>query len=169
MASTGNGVPPGQNMAVPPVPNQNPAKNTFSRIQGAVSSPNGAHGMSPSQPHYQGPPNSVPRAPLPPPLHAVPSHTLPSHPQQVNISNSNPSPVQRAGSLPVGSVSTPGSAAGSTPRDWKPDSRYQGLQAQVDSADPAVLRQVLRDNWDKCFVGSEYHTSFVVSPPACIF
>lgn len=40
---------------------------------------------------------------------------------------------------------------------------YLTMVKYVREARPAVVRQVLRDNWDWCFMGSEYHMAFLVS------
>jgi hypothetical protein len=41
--------------------------------------------------------------------------------------------------------------------------QYVTMAKCIKEARPAVVRQVLRDNWDRCFLGSEYHMAFLVS------
>lgn len=40
---------------------------------------------------------------------------------------------------------------------------YATMAKCIKETRPAVVRQVLRNNWDRCFLGSEYHIAFLVS------
>lgn len=48
-------------------------------------------------------------------------------------------------------------------RDLQQADQYGTLANLIKHSDPAIVRQVLRDHWSQCFVGSEYHTAFAVS------
>lgn len=53
-------------------------------------------------------------------------------------------------------------------------SSYAALWELVRKTDPSVVRQVVRENWQKCLTGSDYHSTFVLnatitcSPPAVL-
>lgn len=40
---------------------------------------------------------------------------------------------------------------------------YERLMDMVQNTDASVVRQVVRENWHKCLVGSDYHCGFIVS------
>jgi len=40
---------------------------------------------------------------------------------------------------------------------------YKELSDVIKRTAPEVVRQVVRDSWDKCLLGSEYHLAFLVS------
>lgn len=42
-------------------------------------------------------------------------------------------------------------------------SSYTALWELMQKTDPSVVRQVVRENWQKCLTGSDYHSTFVVS------
>jgi hypothetical protein len=52
--------------------------------------------------------------------------------------------------------------AGIAPTDLKATKEYSDLSTAIGQASPEILRQVLRDNWEKCLMGSDYHLSFIV-------
>ncbi|KAL7925112.1 hypothetical protein ACQKWADRAFT_285075 [Trichoderma austrokoningii] len=53
-------------------------------------------------------------------------------------------------------------------------SAYTALLELVRTTDPSVVRQVVRENWQKCLTGSDYHSAFVAratitcSPPTVL-
>lgn len=48
-------------------------------------------------------------------------------------------------------------------QDQEKSSSYTALWELMRKADPSVVRQVVRENWQKCLTGSDYHSAFVVS------
>jgi hypothetical protein len=48
-------------------------------------------------------------------------------------------------------------------QDHGDSSAYKALWELVRKTDPSVVRQVVRENWQKCLTGSDYHSTFVVS------
>ncbi|VUC36060.1 unnamed protein product [Clonostachys rosea] len=40
---------------------------------------------------------------------------------------------------------------------------YSQLARRIKETNPQVVRQVLRDNWQPCFLGSEFHTAFILN------
>ncbi|KAH6608662.1 hypothetical protein Trco_002008 [Trichoderma cornu-damae] len=40
---------------------------------------------------------------------------------------------------------------------------YTALMELVRKTDPSVVRQVVRENWNKCLVGSDYHAAFIAN------
>lgn len=48
-------------------------------------------------------------------------------------------------------------------QDQEKSSSYAALWELVRKTDPSVVRQVVRENWQKCLTGSDYHSSFIVS------
>jgi hypothetical protein len=41
--------------------------------------------------------------------------------------------------------------------------QYAEVSTAITKARPGVVRHVIRDNWNRCLMGSEYHIAFVVS------
>ena len=62
---------------------------------------------------------------------------------------------------PVYKFSSPtdGNAAGGLQNS----AEYAALANLVGNTSPEIVRQVVRDQWEKCVLGSEYHISFLVS------
>jgi hypothetical protein len=50
--------------------------------------------------------------------------------------------------------------------DFQTVDQYTALANLIKNSDQAIVRQVLRDNWAQCLVGSEYHAAFSVSAPS---
>lgn len=48
-------------------------------------------------------------------------------------------------------------------QDQVTTSEYSSVVEMIKSANPSTLRQALRDHWDQCFMGSDYHVAFIVS------
>ena len=44
---------------------------------------------------------------------------------------------------------------------------YSQLKNIIDKADPSTVRQIVRDNWEKCLTGSEFHMAFLVIHLLC--
>ena len=129
-------------------------------------------GLTMSQPP---PPSSAPlpsHPGFPPPVKHAPvgssSGSIPSasQPRPFQQGVSNPSPALRSTSVPPGERKNSGSSLHSREiGDHAGDPQYQAVCDFLRSADPSILRQALRDNWDQCFLGSEYHSAFLVSLP----
>lgn len=59
---------------------------------------------------------------------------------------------------------------GAPRRDLQASDQYTAIANAISQASPGIVRQVLRDNWERCLLGSEYHVAFVVcslSPLHC--
>lgn len=67
-------------------------------------------------------------------------------------------PYPRAQEHPHGSSAPP--RANQDPGN---SSAYAALWELMRKADPSVVRQVVRENWQKCLTGSDYHSAFIVS------
>lgn len=92
-------------------------------------------------------PSSVPQTQAPPP---APQRTQQLPPSQQYA----PTNHQQVTSDDV-PIQPPQNQAG-TPQ-------YEEVANMIKSTSPQVLRQVMRDHWERCFLGSDYHVAFVVS------
>lgn len=121
----------------------------------------------------------------PPQARPQPPRTASSMPPASSRESSLPQMEPRARPLPVpnGTVSYAPSSTHAAPRsghqspanstgsfaspperkDLQNADQYTQLANMIKTSDPAIVRQVLRDHWQQCFVGSEYHTAFAVS------
>jgi DNA-binding MltR family transcriptional regulator len=41
---------------------------------------------------------------------------------------------------------------------------YHELSNLIKSSKPEIVRQVVRDHWQRCLIGSDFHVGFIVSP-----
>jgi hypothetical protein len=48
-------------------------------------------------------------------------------------------------------------------QDQGKSSAYAALWELMRKTDASVVRQVVRENWQKCLTGSDYHSTFIVS------
>lgn len=87
---------------------------------------------------------------------------LPPNPQQPHQQQREASQPQRA-AQPGQHSNTRDLPSPEGRRDFQTADQYTALASLIKNSDQAIVRQVLRDHWGHCFVGSEYHTAFVVS------
>ncbi|XP_044724728.1 uncharacterized protein HRG_02624 [Hirsutella rhossiliensis] len=119
------------------------------------SSSAGSFTRSPSQADSQGPVSGPP--PVAAPINGLPSAVS----SDGNVAHSSP----RTQHAP--SVSTPGRFSGAlrSPKSahaaLETTSEYHGLAEAIKRTSPQIVRQVVRDLWEKCLLGSEYHLAFL--------
>lgn len=128
-------------------------------LQQPTASPAGSLTRSPSQGNSQGPVSDPP--PMGPPNNGQP----PSLPSDGSVMRPSPRPQHTPSIAPQ----APGRPAGHLRSPKTANSRleltseYFELAEVVKRTSPQVVRQVVRDLWDKCLLGSEYHLAFLVS------
>jgi hypothetical protein len=100
--------------------------------------------------------------------HYLPSQrsTVPSTQQNAdNVANIQPSPTARQGPFrPVGGFPSPNSRPTEVDAA-KVQSSTAVFKAFLTSGNPSIVRRVVRDYWEHCLVGTDYHISFVASTP----
>lgn len=120
-----------------------------STFQGQARSQQGSPAQSLPLP-LPGKAGSAPlRSPLPAPQTFVPPPQVPGRPSTASPALSQ---TQTHG------VQSPAPSEGAEPP------LTQSEMAKIfERASPTVLRQAIRDNWEKCMLGSEFHLAFLVS------
>ncbi|RFU73484.1 hypothetical protein TARUN_8769 [Trichoderma arundinaceum] len=90
------------------------------------------------------------------------NHSKEQHEVSAQPSEMVPKVVDRQG---LGSRnSTPGSSAPpKTIQSEEKSKAYMAFTEMVQKTDASVIRQVVRENWHKCLVGSDYHTAFIAN------
>ena len=90
----------------------------------------------------------------------------------VNTSSASPTKQSSTGiSPPSHAVPSPQSARLPSPHSqaadeskrWSGDARYSELSRLIRESPEPLVRQALRDNWERSLLGSEYHVAFIVS------
>ncbi|KAG9249530.1 uncharacterized protein F5Z01DRAFT_631535 [Emericellopsis atlantica] len=99
----------------------------------------------------QTPPVNLPKIPTPAPGIA-PSPVLAQHAVNGHASSSSASAPKFASP----ELSKPHT-------DQFTANEYADISNAIKRAKPSVVRHVVRDNWDRCLVGSEYHTAFMLN------
>jgi hypothetical protein len=142
-------------------------------LQGAKPSPTGQNTPVPlpqqiSTPHAPSVSYPVNGGHFNPP--ANPTQGLQRHPSQElpNMPRQSATPTGQARSHPP-STAVPAPASPAPLQDQAGTQQYRDIANVIKSADPSILRQALRDNWERCFVGSDYHIAFVVSVGLSMF
>ncbi|KAF4512438.1 hypothetical protein G6O67_001578 [Ophiocordyceps sinensis] len=126
-------------------------------LQQPTASPAGSLTRSPSQGNSQGPVSDPP--PMGPPNNGQP----PSLPSDGSVMRPSPRPQHTPSIAPQ----APGRPAGHLRSPKTANSRleltseYFELAEVVKRTSPQVVRQVVRDLWEKCLLGSEYHLAFL--------
>lgn len=62
-----------------------------------------------------------------------------------------------------GRLVTPDQGDAHATMDLQGTDDYSQLSRRIKETNPQVVRQVLRDNWQSCFLGSDFHNAFIVS------
>lgn len=132
-----------------------------------MNGPPGAHhGVYP----HAGPRGAMPSPPVPPralsqPASSHASPTLSSVPAPPG--SHQPSPVagatHRSPPMASGRLVTPDQGDAHATMDLQGTDDYSQLSRRIKETNPQVVRQVLRDNWQSCFLGSDFHNAFIVS------
>jgi hypothetical protein len=136
-----------RSISSPPV-HQGPHVNTTVAHPPNSASPQPAlNGTAMSSPAMSAPP---PPANMAAPLSNSASPQLTSAQQPRLGAAQAPSPALEPGAVTKGHAHT---------------MQYQELAQLLTSADPQLLRQVIRDHRNICLIGSDYHTAFIASYP----
>jgi hypothetical protein len=99
-----------------------------------------------------------------PPL-AVPAQVVTVAPRHVLGSN-NTSQHHGPHKSPYPSLESPGFfSPGENRAQLALSSQYGELSQLISRTEPQVVRRVVRDSYNSCLLGSEYHFGFLVSPP----
>ena len=119
--------------------------------------------VTPKQPHFSGQqPSSPSRQVLPnirqPAQTSWPSPALQGHPSKPPIMDP-PSGRQRLSGNP-GGFPSPNTSNRSFNGKFSED--VQRMSFAVGQCIPGAVRRVIRDNWEKCLLGSEFHQAFLV-------
>ncbi|KAK0761081.1 hypothetical protein N5P37_006025 [Trichoderma harzianum] len=141
---------------------------------GPVSQPpamaNAVTGSTPPVPVHGGAPTASSQR-------VVPSNLAPSPTNATtNASNGYPAAVPNRNRQPLVSPPLSGPAAAGQPgqKQFGPIApktapsaektrEYERLMDMVQNTDASVVRQVVRENWHKCLVGSDYHCGFIAN------
>ncbi|KAK4070425.1 hypothetical protein Trihar35433_4892 [Trichoderma harzianum] len=141
---------------------------------GPVSQPpamaNAVTGSTPPVPVHGGAPTASSQR-------VVPSNLAPSPTNATtNASNGYPAAVPNRSHQPLVSPPLSGPAAAGQPgqKQFGPIApktapsaektrEYERLMDMVQNTDASVVRQVVRENWHKCLVGSDYHCGFIAN------
>ncbi|KAG8675086.1 hypothetical protein FPOAC1_001063 [Fusarium poae] len=162
------------------VSNESQKRNMATNAGPGAPVQNGMNGTSPAQPAH---PYLSSQTPVPLPNYAAPRRQAPSASQSEPSSAMPPgqhrsSPVQSGTSYQIPSqphamqngnaVSTPLRAHFSPEAQRNQPTKeflneYQALIALVDRAPATVVRQVIRDRWEKSLMGSQYHIAFLLN------
>lgn len=139
-----------------------------SYFTGAKQSPTGQPVGAPLPQHQASTPrppsaSSLPNG-VPPNLPAGDPQAPQRHPSQ-DLPN-----VPRQSATPVSQVRSDTPSAPVPLKDQAGTQQYTAIANLIKSAEPSVLRQAIRDHWEQCFLGSDYHLAFVVSigPQSCL-
>lgn len=127
--------------------------------------PNGTQHQPPTAPSPQTvaptqPPAGSPAGPPAPPLQSFQRQT------SQDSASSAPSQQHNAPTAPVRSDMPPGTQQAF---DKAHTEQYTSIASVIKSADRSVLRQVIRDHWDVCLLGSDYNLAFFVRFQSRIF
>jgi len=111
----------------------------------------------PSQPHTPLPPSSPPRGPITKPIIMDPPSVRKA--QQVQQAQAQQSPQPQAVGFPSPSLDH----ARINPKFIDDCTR---LTYAVQQSLPEAVRRIVRDHWEKCLIGSDFHQAFIVSEDA---
>ncbi|KAF7543613.1 hypothetical protein G7046_g9966 [Stylonectria norvegica] len=120
-----------------------------------------SHQLHPAQNSYQ--PHMPPQMP-PPQAHSMHRPQGPGPPSHGNMPQNYhyvqaPPPQQAGGVTPRGSnLGSPGGVQG-----MESQQQYVELANAIKSCPPEIVRQVIRDHWEKALLGSQYHIAFLLN------